>query len=459
MTAEAEAGLATLRGLLRVRGAPEDLVPAALAEVPADIPPRTPDEGGDALRLLAGDTRRRRLTAGAVLAVVAVVVAAVVIPLSDRTTAAEAETPAATASAPGLLDWPARGPLAGDAGLLRAALTAWRAAVPVEQAPSATSVLYAGGADGAPVVLLQGVDPKGLGWVARLTRAGTAAPELTGTEPLGRGVPFLAVDPAAELGRLLAPPGGRLLARDGVELRPLTADADGITEPVAAGAVVALHGTGDATAVAGSGQVTPGRLTPVAGGVEIGTARIDLGRTADVGADWYGDGQFLTAKLGAPVTVAALGPRLARSVGGRAVRARTYEVVSGGDTWVSSVVRFGRTTCVDGSNLGTVAEGADVPVVVRRCAPADSAFGVLHVLAGKDVGQVQVLLAPGRRGQKAVRLTVGRRTPGAVAAGPGFTLLVPVAAMPSGPAEIRAVSPRGRLLATVRMGGYRAPRR
>ena len=231
--AEGEAGLAALRSLLRRRGTPEELLPAALADpartnlagaapVPAPSPapsssapapsssapalsssapaPSAPapvsvpsattratsvaagSSAGGRERVAGGVRRpgravggsgRRWWVAGAVLVAIAGIGAAVIVPAlrDDPVAAAPGPVPAGAATGAGQLRWTARGPLAGDQELLRSALRTWRDGVPERQRPAESAVLYAGSPDGARIVLLQGTDSTGQSWLAQLTDA------------------------------------------------------------------------------------------------------------------------------------------------------------------------------------------------------------------------------------------------------------------------------------------------
>ncbi len=250
--AEAAIGLAALGRILRGRGRPEDLLPAALAGPPAANPavgsaagsagPATVgatqvgagesgggqsgagESGGHSggrgsgggrfggRGVSAGDVfarvrrerrHRRAVRAGWAAAVVVVAVGAVAVPATvgagkDGTVEpAPAVAAAADAARRGLLDWPARGSLTGDQQLLRSALASWQADAPAAERPQdAISVLYAGEVGGARLVLLQALDPAGQARVAEVT-AGAGGPRLTRTDPLLARIPVLAVPAAA----------------------------------------------------------------------------------------------------------------------------------------------------------------------------------------------------------------------------------------------------------------------
>lgn len=406
-----------------------------------------------------GAGRWRWGIAAAVVAVVGVGAAVVVPRLGDDPAPAPAgPVPAALAGAPGELDWPARGPLAGDQDLLRDALRTWRDGVPARQQPADAAVLYAGAPDGARTVLLQGTDPSGQSWAAAVTEdAGTLA--LRAAEPLGRAAP-LVVLPAGDQVRLLTAgdAGAGLLAAapDGA-LKPVPLDADGLSapvtpEPAGTPVVVTTGGT-----VAGSGTVLPGKLSAVSGAVEIGAGTLGLGPATPTAA-WYADGALLARRLGGPVTVAAAGParttrvRIAGRV--RPVDARAYEAVRGGVRHLATVVRIaGRPTCVQTAEVGPAgAQPRTPPVLVSRCRPAGASHGLLQVVAAAPVRTVRLTLPPVARGRPSRPVVLTGR------AGDGLAALVPVLRLPANLLRAEARGAGGTVLSRPTVPADRGPR-
>jgi len=484
---EREAGMAALRSILLRRGRPEELLPAALAEV-ADAGSEPPAASAPPVPRRRG--RRRLVVAGAAAAALAAA-AAVLVPALGGGVEAD-RLPAATAPAGGL-DWPARGPLAGDRDLLRAALRAWRDGVPADQRPVDPAALYAGRPDGARVVLLQGADQTGLISVAEVTEAGGPL-ALRRVEPLGRAVPLLALPAAGAVGgagtdrtvRLLTPPdgavgaGGVLLVRDpglapAAPLRRLAVGADGLSEPLDpghAGVPVVLLG-GDPSgrpasdgppAVAGSGLVTAGRLTVTTGTVEIGAGSLPLAGSADVRSLWYDDGALVAARLGGPVVVAAAGPVLAaavRSAGSparpRRLEARSYEAQRSGARFLATVFRLdGAPACVETTPLGPAGGPPALPVQARRCVPAGVRDGAVHVVAGEQVAEVRLRVPTRGKAGRARTLTV--RRPAGQPAGTGFLALVPVADLPARGGGGAAYAAGGQVVARITLGPAGGPR-
>jgi hypothetical protein len=358
--------------------------------------------------------------------VVVAVGAAVVVPMVRHGSgAADAPVPAASANGPGQLEWKARGPLAGDGEFLGAALRTWQDGVLDRQRPTRAAVLWAGPLDGARTALLQGTDGTGQSWVAEVAESG-GAPTLRTTEPLGRSVPLLAVSTGTEL-RLLAAPDaapGSVLAADGGQMRALTVDGDGLSEPLAAppeGVRIALTDDG---AVAGSGTVLPGRLSPVTGPVELTPATLELGAPAPVDPAWYDDGALIARRLGGPVGLAQVGPTRGASVrvGKTSPRlsGRAYEVVRGGSRYLATVIRSGgQPLCTDTAPVGPASEAPARPVVlVSRCIPRGAVGGVLFAVG---------------TGVRSVRVTVAAATP-ATPPKPGSP------AKPAKPARVVAIS-------------------
>ncbi|HYT10575.1 MAG TPA: sigma factor-like helix-turn-helix DNA-binding protein, partial [Mycobacteriales bacterium] len=367
VAAEAEAGLAALRSILRRRGRPEDLVPVALAD-PVRTPPTAARPVVDGVPGRPG-RRRRRLLAVGLATVTAGGAAVLVAVLLSR--GASADLPASAPARAGQLEWSARGPLVADADTLRAALRAWQGGVPAAERPGDAAVLYAGRPDGDRLVLLQGTDPRGLVRLAEIADTGGAL-AVRRTQPLGRTAPIVSLSAGdGRLVRLLVPAdaadGGEVLVRDpglplDTPLRRLAVDADGLSEPLDPGVggvpVVVVRG-GQEPVVAGSGVVSAGALTPLPGSVQIGATALALGGSGQVRSVWYDDGRLLARQLGGPVVVAAAGPQVNASlvVGGssRPVVARTYEARRAGLSSLATVVRVGSApACVYTSRLGPV---------------------------------------------------------------------------------------------------------
>jgi DNA-directed RNA polymerase specialized sigma24 family protein len=501
VAAEGESGLAALRSLLRRRGRPEDLLPAALATRTADLPP-APDPTGAAVPGVGGAAgpgaagvagpgvggvadpggagvgvggsgvdqiesgtgfrvgrRRWGIVAAGIVAVAAIVVAVVTGSRDDPVTpgAATGPVPARQPAADGeLMPWAARGPLTRDDGLLRDALRRWQDGVPERQRPTTAAVLYAGAPDGDRTVLLQGTDSTGQAWVAEVTDAGGTL-ALRTSEPLGRTVPLLALT-ADDHTRLLAPPpdpaGSRitLQARDPAgALRPLTLDADGLSEAVAvpaAGLPVAVT-LGDVVA-AGSGRVLPGRLSAVTGEVELAPGTIDLGRSA-VTTTWYDDGGLLARKLGGAVTVAGLGPvrrvTLRGPGGGRKVEVRAYEAVYAGTRYLATVVRVdGKPACV-----AAAATAAGPPLLVSRCLPSRATEGMVAAVGGGGIRSVRVALPAPAKGKPGQVVTVGGSSVS------GLVGVARVAGRPVAAGRVEARDIRGRVVARRTLPLYRGP--
>jgi DNA-directed RNA polymerase specialized sigma24 family protein len=490
---EAAEGLAALGRILRRRGRPEDLLPAALDDPARRLPP--PADAADDARERVRRSRRRRLGVAAVaLAAVGGTVAAVALPSgADPAAAPSGPLPAATpAAGVGLLEWPARGPLVGDTALLRRALRSWQDSVPPAERPErAVSVLYAGEVDGARTVLLQGLDPAGLPRVAQVSApGGDAEPRLARAERLAPAGPVLAVQPAGDSGggpRLLAPPkagqglvGGGILVRETpqprpTELRRLTVGADGLTEPLAAldGAqpayVVAVRGrpVDDPRAlprVLGSGRISAGRLTPGPALVQAADPTLRFGRTGSPSHGWYADAHLLAERFGGPVRVAAVSEPVVTAVASGRARGRTlysagYEVVRGGTRWLAYLVWLDdEPLCVQTTRLGPATGPARLPFAVRRCMSRRYGAGLVHVFAGPGVASVQLSLGAARRGERPYRTsfsTASATGPDAAGAPPGHSrsLAIPVG-YPTGRAAAVALNGARRRIARIELGPY-----
>jgi hypothetical protein len=377
--------------------------------------------------------------------------------------------------------------------MLRAASAAWRDGAPAAERPAtAVSALYAGQVDGARVVLLQGLDAAGRPRVAEV--AGPLADRalrLVRAEPLATGVPLLALATAGAFGpagspqpglsspsggeaaavvRLLGPPDetreGWIYLREGrgapgAPLRRLGPDSTGLTAPLrltgGVDALVQSGPVGDLPAgVAGSGTVSPGRLTATPGLVEVVSPTIPAGPVGEPTHGWFADGRLLSDLLERRVTVAAVGAAVswAPATGmarGREFRSQAYEVTSGGQRWLSVVFRLDdRPLCIDVTPLG---DGpARVPLAVRRCVAPRTGAGVVHVVAGPGSMAVRLVLVGAGPGQRAYRGSVRPPKPSST----GFTAaaLIP-AGYPLGPGRAEALNAGGRRVSRALLGAYR----
>jgi DNA-directed RNA polymerase specialized sigma24 family protein len=486
VAAEADAGLAGLARILRRRGQPASLLPAALADPARDLPPVDPPLAAIRDRVRRGRTQRTVLVVTLVAAAVAIPLAlvrprsgsadSVAAELADGTAAVETsalgEIPAmAPAAGSGLLPWAARGPLAGSDDLLRAALQRWRQAAPPARRPATSAaVLYAGTIDGHRVVLLQAIDPAGVPRVAELAvPIAGGGPLLVRAERLEPAVPILGLPPAAGSSsgagpRLLAPPPAArqpptslfVRAASGAAsaaLRRLRLDRDGLSAPVGRGdpaggiQVVAVSGADSiGPEVLGSGTLAAGRLVGTLGKVELGAPTVNAGVAGLPDGGWYDDGELLAGKHNRRVVVAAVGPTgrtPGRAMSG--VRSRAYEVRWASQRWLGFVVRRnGRPVCTELSRLGKVGTPAKIKVVIHRCS-VGGGLGVLHVLAAPNVAAVRVRFDPGAAGQLRYE---GRFTrPAGPPVGGGFAVVTVVPyGFPTGPGGMEAVDRRGRVL-------------
>ena len=214
--------------------------------------------------------------------------------------------------------------------------------------------------------------------------------------------------------------------------------------------------------VAGSGQVTAGRLTVGTGTVEVGPGALPLAGSTDVRGTWYDDGALLATKLGGPVVLAAAGPvlatqmRVAPRARPRRLEARSYEVRRAGTRVLATVFRLdGAPACLETTELGPVGAPPALPVVARRCVPAGARDGALHVVAGPQVVEVRLRL-PGRPGQRARSVTV--RRPAGQPAGTGFAAVVRVTGLPARGGAGVAYAPGGGVVARITVGPGRGPR-
>jgi DNA-directed RNA polymerase specialized sigma24 family protein len=441
----------------------------AAAETPSTAGTTPTGEVGPGDRVGRG---RRRWIAAAVLAVVVGVGAGILVPaLRDGSAGVDGPLPAAAGTAPALLPWPARGPLAGDQDLLRSALRAWSNGVPDRRRPARSATLWAGDLDGVRTVLLQGTDPSGQSWLAQVIGSGDTA-SLRSTEPLGRAVPLLAVGTTAGAVRLLADPAAApdsILAAVGDSLRPLSIGRDGLSQGVtapSAGLRVVLTAGG---AVMGSGTVLPGRLSPVTGTVELTRSTLDLGPAQPPVQAWFDDGVLVGRRLGGPVELVQVGPARAASirVNGRATRleARAYEVVRGGGRYLATVVRAGGApACTDTAPVGPADSVPAKPVaLVARCIPRGTADGVLAAVGTRGVRFVLVTLAPatraapGRPGVAPRPARPARTVTITGTSGAGLVGLTAVSALPTGPVPAVVRDSGNHQLAGVTLPAYRGP--
>ena len=347
VSGEADAALAGLGRILRRRGRPEDLLPAALgravgegseplptappvaasassATAPPVAPaassalaPATPSASAVAVvptleqvrRRVRRGRRRPLLVVIVVLLVAAAVIAAVALPSWGEAGRSDGPVPGAGPQAPhlGLLAWPARGGRVNDRALLRSALRAWKNGVGADDQPvRSAAVLYAGDLDGRRVVLLQALDPTGVARVAEVAGA-SGKVRLVRAEPLGQAVPLLAVasagaGPAGQLRVLVPPPtvvpNPTLLVGDPAGTASAVAqvqvDGDGLSGSLtqtSAGAPlqVVLLQTASTTAASGAGTAAPragsASATEVVGSGEVAADRIvSVTGQAEIGA-------------------------------------------------------------------------------------------------------------------------------------------------------------------------------
>lgn len=350
----------------------------------------------------------------------------------------------------GLLDWPARGRLAADAGVLPAALAGWRAGAARGQAPTGTaSVLYAGPLEGRQVVLLQALDSSGRPRVAQLTGPAPTELSLVTAEALRPGTAIVSiVPPQGRTGRirvLVAPqaarPGG-LLASDalpGSPLRPATVDEHGVSDqlpsprgfPTSSRVLALGPADGDnGRRVLESGVVQADMLTSMAHDVEVGSPTLVPIAAAAPETRWFDDGAQLARRVGrGRLVVAGLGPELsAMAPGVGEVHSRLYELRRGPRRWLGSVVLLGsKAICTSAVPVDSAGVQGDLTALIERCpVPGGMMPGLVHVLAGPGVRSVRVDLAatPKPAGQRDFTGTVER--PGGVAADTGFTALLMV---------------------------------
>jgi DNA-directed RNA polymerase specialized sigma24 family protein len=467
VAAEAAAALASVDRVTRGRGRADALVPSALTD-PArdDAVAATPVPTAAAVRgRMRRDQRRRLALVGGCVALVAAIVAtSALLPgrLGSRPAAAAGQLPATTApTAAGLLPWPARGPLAGDQDLLRAAAAAWAGAAADPRRPaSAVGVLWAGPVDGTPTVLLQALDGEGRGLLAAVARPGGGA-RLVRADPLSPGVPVVAVPAGARLRFLPAPTSTALYARSATTgpsgpLRRLELRADGLSEAYdpALGGFVAAVGTDDAGTgggMAGAGQVA---VRPAA--VDLGVPTLHVAGAGEPGYEWYADAELLAELLHEPIRVSALGPvgkatPRAGPARGHEFRSATYEVAAGGRRMIAMITRRdGRPLCTDVTALAT--GDPRVPLVAHRCLLGGA--GVLQVLAPPRAVLATVTLAPRGRERRSLRVDYHRPRDAPLAAGFVVSRVV-TSAYPSGGGRVFARRGDGATIAQHTLPAYR----
>ncbi len=343
---------------------------------------------------------------------------------AETSQAAAAVAAVPTRSVPkGLLDWPARGSLGEDQQALTAAVAAWKAKVPAEEAPtSAVGMLYAGELDGRQVALVQALDKNGTPRVAQLSGFRSTAYRLVHAEPLtGRAELLSFMPPDGRGGRLrvLVSPEGQaadgLLASDvsKVPLRKVKLRADGVSDvlPSPPGiptcSRVVLMGLPAPLGRSGprvleSGIVIADMLGAMTMEVEVASSTLAAGDDAVPQTAWFLDGAALAKKARLPkttkATVAALGPRLRgqalSDADKRIVESRAYELRAGGRKYVGAIVTFGgRTVCTTVSQVAPGQEGRLTAFALRCPLPSGTA-GLVHVVGGADVKSVQVNLDP-----------------------------------------------------------------
>jgi hypothetical protein len=439
---------------------------ARVAEVlSAPAPTRAPTSSAPAPRRAHGATRApwprsarpTALAAGAVAALL--LAAAVVVPrLGGDDPAPVGPDPAAIAPldagtprgaprplvpsidvADGLLNWPARGRLAADDGLLAAATKAWKAGVPAAQAPTtAVGVLWAGSLDRRAVAVLQGLDRSGRPHLAQVVGTTRTTVRLQHAEPLHAGTQVLTLlPPSGPSGpvRVLVSPEAQvadgLLASNPMDGKPLqhaTVGDDGVSgilpsppgvptcsRVVLLGLDAGYPGASGAR-VLYSGIMTAEMLAGMPDKVDVASPTLAPDRDAMPETQWFADGAKLAAKVPGKgtLTVAALGPRLParplESADKRVVSTRAYELHrAGGSTWVGSVVDVdGKTVCASAIPAGSPPE--PTAWALRCPIPGDMMPGIVHVVGAPQAQSVEVDLQPTRSpaGQEPFAATANR---------------------------------------------------
>ena len=436
---DGEAGLGALRSILRRRGRPEDLLPAALADPARDLPvPAGPDpagrpgaiRAGAAAPLLAGPRgrgrrRRRDPRPGA----------------RSRLRAGDPRQrlrhrPAARLAGPRLARR-RRGPAAlRPAGLAgrRAGGAAAHRAVRALRRPSGRR----------PGRAAAGHRLAGLGWVALLGGGAATRPRSSCCAGPSRSA---AAAPCSRCGRrrrrrvrLLGPPGPPTAAACSSATRGWRRTRRCAGSPLDAGRPQRAAGAGGRGAGgrrprrprARGRRQRPGHRRPAVrarrhgGGRRQPAARSPAPPTC--GRPGTTTAACWPARLGGPVVVAPPArcspPRSASGAAPAGRRSRAYEVRRGGVSWFGTVLRVdGTPVCVDTFRLGPVGAPPRLPVVVRRCLPAGARDGLVHVVAEAPAASVRVRLLP-RRGQRQRAFAVTPATAGARFAGGGFAALV-----------------------------------
>jgi DNA-directed RNA polymerase specialized sigma24 family protein len=468
VAAEADAALAAVDRVTRGRGRAEALVPSALTDPARDTAlAATPVPTAAAVRdRMRRDTRRRTaLVGGCVALVAAIVVTSALLPgrLGSQPAAAAGPLPATTApTEAGLLPWPARGPLAGDQALLRAAAAAWAGgAAEAERPASAIGVLWAGPVDGTPTVLLQGLDARGRGRLAAVAGAGGAARVLR-ADPLSPRVPVVAGAGRGRLRFLPAPTSTALYARSSTAgpsgpLRTLDLGADGLSEPYdpAQGGFVAAAGPDDAGT--GGGIATPGQIAVLPGAVDLGVPTLHVAGAGEPSYEWYADAELLAELLHEPARVSALGPvgtatPRAGPARGHQFRSAAYEVKAGGRRMIAMITRRdGRPLCTDVTALAT--GDPRVPLIAHRCL-APGGAGVLQVLSPPRSVIATVTIAPHGRERTSLRVDY-HRPPGAALTDGFVVSRVVVSAYPTGGGRVFARRGDGGTIAQHTLPAYK----
>jgi Sigma-70, region 4 len=320
----------------------------------------------------------------------------------------------------GLLNWPARGRLAGDKALVPAATKAWKAGVTAAEAPATgVSVLWAGTLDGRTVAVLQALDGSGRPHLAQVAGRTTGSVKLQHAEPLHAGMQVLTLLPPKPSGpvRVLVSPEGQvadgLLASnpmDGKPMTPTAVGADGVSGilPSPPGVptcsrVVLLgldptYPQASGSRVLYSGIMTADMLAGMPADVEVGSAALAPSRDAQPDTQWFADGAKLAPKVPGKgtLTVAALGPRLAsRPVSDadkRLVSSRAYELHRGSGRYVGAVVDIaGKTVCRTVLPVGSPMPSA---WALRCPLPGEMMPGIVHVVAVPETQSVDVTLNP-----------------------------------------------------------------
>ncbi|HEX6755309.1 MAG TPA: sigma factor-like helix-turn-helix DNA-binding protein [Mycobacteriales bacterium] len=365
----------------------------------------------------------------------------------------------------GLLNWPARGPLAADRSVEIEAGAAWGAAVRGAEAPArGVTLLWAGTLDGRRTAVLQALDRRGRPRLAQAVEAGSGF-RLLMAEPLPGGTAVLSLLPAAGSSgpvRVLVSPEAQaadgLLAVNPMSAEPLRrfpVDAGGVSgvlpsppgAPTCSRVVVLglgkLRGrVGSGPRVLQSGIMTAEMMVGMSESVEVGSATLAPADGAVPDMTWFGDGKTLARKVSGDGTLvlAALGPRLPgrrlSAVDPRVVDSRAYELRRGGRTYLGSVVEIdGRRICA--SAWPADRHGGPAAFVLRCPLPGGTA-GLVHVVAVAEVTTVSIALepTPAPPGQRAWSGSVTRPTDQRSTS--AFAALIPVpSGFPCGPGSVQ----------------------